>query len=213
VVLLVLLCPGPDAAQAQTRDESPWVPSTLDDRLLLSVYRIDAPLFAATMNGADLLAYPAFYAAVPAAWGGALLLREGRDFEDAFRLTLSFGASYLLSTVGKELIRRPRPTLADVDDRGRWHPRDEREDRVYRFSLPSGHAALAFGLATSYGLSHPHWYVLGPGYVWAASTALSRVWRGRHYPSDVLAGALLGAAVAGAVHLASPHITPSFLTD
>ncbi|HEX7070647.1 MAG TPA: phosphatase PAP2 family protein, partial [Rhodothermales bacterium] len=166
-----------------------------------------------TMNAADVIAYPAFYGAVPVAWAGGLLLRDERDLQDAYLLTLSYGATYVLSTLGKEVIRRPRPTLADVDDRGRSSARDEWENRRYRYSLPSGHAALAFGLATSYGLSHPHWYVLAPGYAWATTTALSRVWRGRHYPSDVLAGALLGAAVAGALHLAGSHITPSFLTD
>jgi undecaprenyl-diphosphatase len=61
-------------------------------------------------------------------------------------------------------------------------------------SLPSGHAATSFAgaVALTYLLrgSAPFVFVL------AAAIAFSRVYVGVHYPSDVLAGAALGAAVA-----------------
>jgi undecaprenyl-diphosphatase len=65
-----------------------------------------------------------------------------------------------------------------------------------RFSFPSGHTlhAVAFSLiACAYypGL----WVILVP---FTAVTAVSRVALGLHYPSDVLAGAALGALIAGA---------------
>jgi len=65
-----------------------------------------------------------------------------------------------------------------------------------RFSFPSGHTlhAIAFSLvACSY---YPGLAVL----LWPFTllTALSRVALGLHYPSDVIAGAALGALIAGA---------------
>jgi undecaprenyl-diphosphatase len=65
-----------------------------------------------------------------------------------------------------------------------------------RFSFPSGHTlhAVAFSfVACAYypGL----WIVLWP---FTVVTAVSRVALGLHYPSDVLAGAALGAAIAAA---------------
>lgn len=63
-----------------------------------------------------------------------------------------------------------------------------------RFSFPSGHTlhAVAFTLvACSY---YPAlWLLLVP---FSAVTAVSRVALGLHYPSDVIAGALLGALIA-----------------
>lgn len=63
-------------------------------------------------------------------------------------------------------------------------------------SFPSGHTASAFALATSTTLIWPKWYVGVPAFVWAGSVGYSRMHLGLHYPSDVLAGALLGTGTA-----------------
>ncbi len=62
--------------------------------------------------------------------------------------------------------------------------------------FPSGHTSLAFAIATSLSLKYPKWYVIAPSYVWACSVGYSRMNLGVHYPSDVLAGAVLGAGSA-----------------
>lgn len=68
-----------------------------------------------------------------------------------------------------------------------------------RFSFPSGHTlhALAFSLVA--GFYYPQlWMILAP---FTVLTAVSRVALGLHYPSDVIAGAALGALIAAASFL------------
>lgn len=63
-------------------------------------------------------------------------------------------------------------------------------------SFPSGHTSLAFATATSLSIAWPKWYVIAPSYTWACAVGYSRMNLGVHYPSDVIAGALLGAGSA-----------------
>lgn len=61
-------------------------------------------------------------------------------------------------------------------------------------SFPSGHAASAFAFATGAAYALP---ALGfPLNTAAAAVAYSRVHTGVHYPADVIAGAIAGAALA-----------------
>ncbi|MFY7909200.1 MAG: phosphatase PAP2 family protein, partial [Emticicia sp.] len=50
--------------------------------------------------------------------------------------------------------------------------------------------------ATSLSLTFRKWYVVIPAYTWASAAAYSRLHLGVHYPSDVLAGAAIGAGSA-----------------
>lgn len=63
-------------------------------------------------------------------------------------------------------------------------------------SFPSGHTATAFALATSLSLACPKWYVIAPSFLWASAVGYSRMDLGVHYPSDVLAGAVIGSGSA-----------------
>ena len=60
-------------------------------------------------------------------------------------------------------------------------------------SFPSGHSTTAFAAATAVAILSPRLRPLAFGL--AAAVALSRVYLRVHFPLDVLAGAVLGAAV------------------
>ncbi len=64
-------------------------------------------------------------------------------------------------------------------------------------SFPSGHTADAFAFATIAGLVYRKWFIVLTGLLWASMVGLSRMWLGVHFPSDVLAGALVGVICAG----------------
>ena len=104
---------------------------------------------------------------------------------------VSYGVSYGL----KQIVKRPRPfvTLPNV------HVTSMSSADSY--SLPSGHAAGAFALATSLTLRYPKPAVYVPLHLWAMLVSYGRVYRGVHYPSDVLVGGAIGSGTAIVVHL------------
>lgn len=65
------------------------------------------------------------------------------------------------------------------------------------YSFPSSHAANHFGLATFWflamlQLTGKKWKWL---WIWAIAISYAQIYVGKHYPSDVVAGALLGIVV------------------
>ncbi len=83
---------------------------------------------------------------------------------------------------------RPRPCHAYPDIMAAAAPLDQ-------FSFPSGHTLHATSLSL---IACAHFHELAVLlYPFAALVALSRPILGLHYPSDVLAGAAIGAAIAG----------------
>lgn len=63
------------------------------------------------------------------------------------------------------------------------------------YSFPSSHAAMSWGLAVGLSLRYPQWYVVAPSFLYAAIVTISRPRLGVHYPTDVLAGAIVGSLV------------------
>lgn len=106
-------------------------------------------------------------------------------------LTISMGTTYVL----KKVIDRERPSIT--------YPFIQPVILETNGSLPSGHTTAAFSTATSLTLAYPKWYVAVPAYTWASTVAYSRLHLGVHYPSDVLAGAIIGASSAWLSHKAN----------
>lgn len=102
------------------------------------------------------------------------------------RLLVCSAATNLL----RILISRPRPTVREQV----FGKVPSKLEFIVRSSFPSGHASKAFFLATTVHLSSPTRSVYL--YIWALAVGISRVFKGRHYPSDVLTGACLGSGMA-----------------
>jgi undecaprenyl-diphosphatase len=119
--------------------------------------------------------------------GLAADLRGRRPATAAVLSTAAYFVATGIDSVVKGLFERPRPPLVDPA----VHPLVA---VPHSYSMPSGHAATAFAAAVAVGLVHPR--LRWPLLVLAALVAISRVWLGVHYLSDVLAGAALGSAVA-----------------
>jgi membrane-associated phospholipid phosphatase len=98
------------------------------------------------------------------------------------RATLAVGASYAANQVLKLAIRRPRPQLPDLPPL--MHTPTQ-------LSFPSAHAATSAAAVHAFGRLVPH----VPLRIAATAMALSRLYLGVHYPSDIVAGVGLGAAI------------------
>jgi undecaprenyl-diphosphatase len=105
---------------------------------------------------------------------------------------LSAGLGLAVAQVAARLVDRPRPFVA--------HPA-----AVHLFSqhaadpgFPSDHTTAAFAIGVALVLRHRVWGIVV--LVAAALLAVGRVAMGVHYPSDVLAGAVLGTASALLLH-------------
>jgi undecaprenyl-diphosphatase len=103
--------------------------------------------------------------------------------------TVSAGLAVLVSQPISHAVGRMRPYLAHPGQTHLLLPRS------LDFSFPSDHAAGAFALG--FGIWLYDRALGGTLLILAAILALSRVVVGTHYPGDVLAGAVIGAAVSG----------------
>ena len=91
--------------------------------------------------------------------------------------------TYAVNTALKQLLRRKRPELEGLP---------ALIPVISGMSYPSAHASMSFAGASALSAALP----AAPLYATAAAMALSRPYVGVHYPSDVLAGAALGSAMA-----------------
>ena len=111
----------------------------------------------------------------------------GRDSLEA-----EIWAGGVVTPVLKRMFGRARP----VQDEGthKFHPFNSKYE-----SFPSGHSTNAWAAATGIASHYDGWIVPTIAYTIATGVSFSRVTDRAHFPSDVLAGALIGRAVAKSI--------------
>jgi membrane-associated phospholipid phosphatase len=134
----------------------------------------------------------AYYAAGAATFGTLIYGLASNNAEikrNAVESFVAIGANVLITHLGKIAVNRTRP--AD-----RYPDEIFVNTETHNQSFPSGHSSLAFATATTISMQYNKWYVTVPAYVWASSVGYSRMYLGKHYPTDVLAGAAVGIGSA-----------------
>ncbi|MBB6125968.1 phosphatase PAP2 family protein [Mucilaginibacter lappiensis] len=137
----------------------------------------------------------AYYVAGAASFGTliyGLASNNAAVKRNATETFINLGASVLVTQLIKISVNRTRPADRYPDEIFVNSP-------THNQSFPSGHTSLAFATATTLSMQYKKWYVTVPAYAWASSVAYSRMYLGKHYPTDVLAGAAvgIGSAYAG----------------
>ena len=152
----------------------------------------------------DLVAYGQVLVPIGAAAFGL----QRRDAQDLLArhyqvLTITYGSAYLL----KAAVRRARPYLYDpaVSPHRATDPAGAN-------SFPSSHVAIAFASAAFIStVADQYWeeryttLLIVGSYATATMAAILRIAAGRHFVSDVLAGALLGIVVGWGVPTAHAY--------
>jgi membrane-associated phospholipid phosphatase len=149
-------------------------------------------VFSSTGTGAAIAVVPAVF------YGVSLLRHDSYDQGSALFAGEAVADDVVLMVVIKAISRRQRPTELPVA--GPYH------DTFFHSngsifgkgtSFPSGHAMMAFSVATVFARRYrEHRWVSYVAYAAASAIAFSRVTTGAHFPSDVFVGSALGFVIA-----------------
>lgn len=185
---------GGGLAFAATRIVPPAAPcAPCDPATLLGIDRwVLGSNSSAARAGSDILV-------LGVVGGSALASVTGMDHTRARGNAAVLVNAAVWSTTASEWLKvafhRSRPVLYTTDAAAAADDPDNRK------SMPSGHTTVAFATATAYAVMAERQHLPHAGrntallYIGATGVAALRVAGGRHFPTDVLAGAVLGAGV------------------
>ena len=142
-----------------------------------------SPLLDTVMVALSLMAYHAAFWALLA----ILMVVSKGHRRPGIAILVSLLMTYVVvELVIKTLIHRERPYIAE----------GLTPIIVYSlsYSFPSGHTAYSFASATVVAMYYGKWGI--PAFVLASMIGISRIYLAMHWPTDVVAGAMIGIVVA-----------------
>jgi hypothetical protein len=149
-------------------------------------------VFSTTATGAAIAVVPAVF------YGVSLLRHDSYDQGSALFAGEAVANDAILMVVIKAISRRARPTEFPVA--GPYNDSFFRSTSSFfgkGTSFPSGHAMMAFSVATVFARRYKeHRWVPYLAYAAASAIAFSRVTTGAHFPADVFVGSALGFVIA-----------------
>jgi len=165
----------------------------------------DSKVVHAAAEYGDLFGQPVSLALAVTMYGGGLYAKRPVIATAGFRAVESIGVSGVVTFFLKQALGRARPAVSPDDPRDwEWGRGFGKLDGNY-LSLPSGHATAAFAFATSVtkhvaraAPEHARWVAVTT-YGSATLTAYARIYKDRHWLSDVTVGAGIGTVTALAI--------------
>jgi hypothetical protein len=136
---------------------------SLDFRILRSLNEQNRPAWDRGMTGISNSVYPAMPLSVAGIWAHGYFSKDRGLMRNAGKSALTMGLSALVTAGLKVTVNRSRPA---VQYPGEIIPRS---------------------------LTYRKWYVAVPSYLYAGLVGYSRMRLGVHFPTDILAGMLIGA--------------------
>ena len=163
-------------------------PDNLDCRIFRSINNSRSPLKTKVLNTFDNSMLPVAVMLSPSLFIYGRVRQKTYDENTAYLAFTSELTNFAVTFGLKTFIKRRRPLQALENVQGKQMP------VLDIYSFPSGHASTTFSLATMFALRYPKYpQVYAPMYLWALIVGYGRPYFGMHYPSDVLAGALIGS--------------------
>lgn len=125
-----------------------------------------------------------------------LVLQDKDLTHTSVRVVESLVYTNLVTGALKSIVGRARPHAGEGP---RSVDLKELESDHNELSMPSGHTARAFALASVLAHEADRWYVSVPSYGMAASVGVERIRSGDHWMTDVIVGGVLGYLIGRSV--------------
>jgi undecaprenyl-diphosphatase len=119
---------------------------------------------------------------------GAFMVAEADVRRRVLRVLLAMAVAWVSARVAQHLIPMPRPFSLGLGTQWLAHGNSA--------GFPSTHASVAFAFAAAVALNSKRWAIGVAAFALASVIAWSRICLGLHFPSDVLAGLVVGLICA-----------------